>query len=279
MQDDDQELPPEELNKQLYEIVNRMLDRHGKKLPALRGIVPQHLLGAPFDISKPNQHDSKSEFQLEYDAVSKGLDGIEQVFQTLYRKPEDQSSLDLLNRLIPDIDSKYRSITQPDDLKNSFHLIRSNAASVGGFIACLYMFRDLRTALRERLQELEDQKDQFWNIKHRAPDYYARFIALRLAKLYARETGIRPTIGSSGENGEPSTSYTRALKDVFELLGISIRVRLPADWALNELTEDDIKPTNPFMSNMTEPASESTDDFSSLGALSGLFSSFSDEKS
>ncbi|WP_420415356.1 hypothetical protein [Roseibium sp.] len=273
MQDDDQASSPEELNKQLFEIVNRMLERHGKKLPLQRGIFANYSQ-PPFDISKPNQHDSKSEFKLEYDAVSNGLNGIEQVLQTLYRKPEDQPSIDLLSRLIPDIDSKFRSIFQPEDLKNSYHLIRSNAASVGGFIACLYLFRDLRAALKERLRELEDQKDLFWSIKHRPPDYYARFIALRLAKLYAREAGTRPTTGSSSEDGEPSTSYTRALKDVFELLGISVGVRLPAEWALNELTEDDINPPNPFMSNMTEPASESPDDFSSLGALSGLFRNY-----
>ncbi|MEO1028814.1 MAG: hypothetical protein AAFX02_07120 [Pseudomonadota bacterium] len=82
-------------------------------------------------------------------------------------------------------------------------------------------------------------------MSHRAPDYYARAIALRLARLYASEVGERPTYGTSGETGEPSTGYTRALRDVFEILEIDAREKIYATWAVKHLNDDDLKTARP----------------------------------
>ena len=89
---------------------------------------------------------------------------------------------------------------------------------------------------------MKDQEELFWSTNHRPPNYYARTIALRLARYYARETQERPTVGTSGDGGHPSTAYTKALEEVFEELGIKATVRLPAKWAVNQITEDDLKP-------------------------------------
>lgn len=279
MQGKDQQPGPEALYKQLYEVVDRMLEPHGQKLADQRGLLPSYYFRPPFDISKPNQHDSKAEFQQEYDAVTNGLDGLQMIMDYLYGLADEESGRTVTNRLRPIIDDKMRSNAQNDELKNSFNLIRKNIAEVGGFIGSFLVCVDLERAAKERLQELEDQKDQFWNVPHRAPDYYARFIALRLAKLCTRETGKFPTTGTSGETGEPSTSYTRALREVFDLLDISVGVRLPAEWALKQLSDDDLRPPNPFADSLGSSPFAGADDTPSRGLFSGIFSDPPDEKS
>ena len=90
--------------------------------------------------------------------------------------------------------------------------------------------------------DLKDHKEKFWKFKHRAPDYYARTIALRLAKLFAREVGQRPTFGTAAEGDYPSTAYGRALEEVFEILEIKQKVRTHAKWAIQQITEEDMNP-------------------------------------
>ncbi|MBO9420319.1 hypothetical protein J7481_12510 [Labrenzia sp. R4_2] len=279
MQEEDQQLGPEALYKKLYEVVDRMFEAHGHKLADQRWILPRYHFQPPFDISRPNQHDSKAEFQQEYDAVTKGLEGLRMVMDCFYGMAEQDAGRTVAHRLRPIIDDKMRSNAQNDELKNSFNLIRKNIAEVVGFIGSFLVCIDLERAAKERLQVLEDQKDQFWNISHRAPDYYARFIALRLAKLFTRETGKFPTTGTSGETGDPSTSYTRALREVFDLLEISVGVRLPAEWALKQLGDDDLRLPNAFADNFGSSPFAGADGAPSRGFFSGIFSDPLDEKS
>lgn len=230
-----------DLEDQLYDIVNRMLEPFDARVekPPSYGVthVPQY----PFDISKPTQHDTKAEFQLEYDMVAAGAEQASKLFETLFpRKTEDANKT--RNAVARMIDKKFSQSAPTENLNESFNLVRKNASDVGGYSMSLIMVLDLRNALIDRLQELENQKEEFWSLPYRAPDYHARFIALRLAQLFARETQTRPTYGSSGETGDPSTSYSRALKEVFSALGFTAQERNYAKWAVDQITEKDMKP-------------------------------------
>lgn len=77
---------------------------------------------------------------------------------------------------------------------------------------------------------------------NRSPNYYARTIALRLARLYAKEMGHRPTLGISREGNFPSTDFGRALEEVFTILNITASFRNAARWAIEQLTDEDMRP-------------------------------------
>ncbi|AXI43534.1 hypothetical protein C1J02_17585 [Sulfitobacter sp. SK011] len=196
----------------------------------------------PFDISKPNQHDTKSEFQRELDAISGSLAHIDAVLDHLGSKEGDPEHLAMLMRLIPIMNQKLYKGAPRENLEESTEMIRKYVAEVGGYTASFLVMLDFSIALTERYQELKDQEEKFWNISHRAPDYYARAIALRLAKLFARETGQRPTYGTAASGDHPSTSYGRALDEVFEILEINQNVRTHAKWSVKQITDEDLIP-------------------------------------
>ncbi|MEP1575750.1 hypothetical protein [Roseibium album] len=231
-------LPPESV-QQLFDAVNVMLSPFGKSVKPMVGVFSENQ--PPFEINKPTQFDSKQEFQRQYDAVSTCLENLLTFFQAVFPDEEnDEAQKEYLNLAVA-IDVIMRRSSPRTAPDTCIDLIRRNVVDVGGFNVGLHVMNDLRAAFQERLQELEDQREEFWNLPHRAPDYYARAIALRLARLYAREVGERPTYGTSGETGEPSTGYTRALRDAFKILEIEAREKVYASWAVNQLTDDDLK--------------------------------------
>jgi len=229
-----------DLDEQLHLIVDRMLAPFGKSSP--RGGATILESGGGFDTSKPNQHDSKAEFQRELDAVEGSLQHIFKAIQKLAPRETDGENREMLDRLRLIIDQKFRSTKSRGAIEDTIELVRKNVADVGGFTASILIMLDFWVTLSDRLAELKDQEEKFWNLSHRAPDYYARAIALRLAKLYAKETRQRPTIGTSGVTADPSTSYSRALSEMFDLLEIMANVRSPAEWAVGQLSEEDLNP-------------------------------------
>lgn len=225
-------------NDQLYALVNRMLAPFGKSVEAQTGLFGSRQ--PPFSIRKPTEFRSKQEFQRQFDSVTAALHNIDALFEAVLSgrdEPDSETNYLELDRAINEI---MRRPAPRTELDKSINLIRRNTADVGGFVVSLHVINDLRTALRERLSDLETQRDQFWSLPHRAPDYFARAIALRLAKLYAREVGERPTYGISGETGEPSTNFSRTLRDVFEVLDIDAGEKANAAWAIDQLTDDDL---------------------------------------
>lgn len=245
MHDSYTEEPPAGLDDLLYAVVNRMLEPYGKSVvkPFSYNVLagPQY----PFDIKKPNEHDSKAEFQREYDAVSTSLECVTKLFETLLPAGDDEVTVKTRDQIRSVIDQKARVHAAYSKLDTSTALIRKNISDVGAYVPSLMVIADLKTTFIDRLQELESQKDRFWNLHHRAPDYHARALALRLAQLFASETGKRPTYGISGETGELSTDYSRALKEVFALLQISAQERGYAEWAISQITDEDLEPANP----------------------------------
>jgi len=235
-----EETPRSDLHDVLHDIVDRMLAPFGKTSQRS----PPSLLGPnyPIDITKPNQHDSKGAFLAELSVVEKAIEHAEGFLGLFLDLGSEQAPAKDLDRFEEAIDAKIRSASSPAPITSTTELIRRNIAETGGLNGSLWVMVDIHRAMKTRLSELEEQRDQFWNVSHRAPDYYARAIASRLAKLFARETGERPTSGSSPVSGAASTSFTRALEDIFELLDIESGSRSPADWAITNLTEDDFRP-------------------------------------
>jgi len=121
-------------------------------------------------------------------------------------------------------------------------LALKNMIDAGFYHTSMLLLVDMFGVYNQRLTELKDQEKQFWSVPNRAPNYYARTIALRLARLYAKEKGQKPTFGIARAGNHPSTNYGRALEEVFSILNIKAAVRNAADWAIGELTDSDINP-------------------------------------
>lgn len=231
-------------NARLHDIVDQMLEPHGKTSPRhRRGLSPDSELMPPFDIQRPNQHETKAQFNDELAVVSGSLKYVTELLRTMLPETADGEGIaPEIERLARVLDRKLREKASMLDASDSGNLLRKNAADVGGYGAFLYSLIDMQSVLEDRARELEDQKSLFWHLSSRAPDYYGRFLALNLARLFCREVGAFPTYGTSGETGEPSTDYCRALKQVFAALGHDVSEREHARWAVSQLTEEDIEP-------------------------------------
>ncbi|WP_339106677.1 hypothetical protein [Roseovarius rhodophyticola] len=181
-----------DLLEKLHQVVDRMLERFGL---ASERYFPQNALAtsqiktrrSPFDITRPNQHETKAEFQHEYKAVKDGIEFCGKLFGCLVAHGDEDERKSALVGLGGILTGKIKDRAPIGDLNQSHTLVQKIMADVGGFSSTMVAVLTLRTALSDRLQELENQRDKFWNVPYRAPDYYARAIALRLAKLYAKK--------------------------------------------------------------------------------------------
>lgn len=222
----------------LYAVVAKLI---GRELP--RG----GFAGAmgPFDTSPPNQHESKAEFLAEKNVVLGAIKHIDGLWEALVARGSDDDTKNTLSAIRTRLDRLSRGLPDEKKVETASDLVLKNAREIGLTFHSLVLAIDLQRALRARAKELEDQESEFWSTKSRPPKYYARTIALRLARLYARETGERPTVGTSREGGHPSTDFARAVEEVFEILDIDADVRRPAKWAVSQLTDEDLMPEMP----------------------------------
>lgn len=198
----------------------------------------------PFDLAKPNIHDSKGEFLLERNTVRDSIDHLTAALALLVR-PEEERDADynkMVGRLIEIISSHTVRSSERKPLKDARDVAIRNVVDTGFFFNAIVVNFDLLAALKSRLEELDRQEKEFWSISHRPPNYYARTIALRFAKFYARQAQTKPTFGISSEGAHPSTDYGRLLEEIFGILKIKANVRGAAEWALPQITEADFQP-------------------------------------
>ena len=220
----------------LHEIVDAMIGR-GPRANALS------MMFTPLDVSAPNQHPNKTAFLAEKSAVLKAIDHCTGLWDALFAdEKEDPKKSATIELIRASMDATGRQAATRRDVETSNQLVTKNALELSLYYHALVTSGELRNALAERLKELEDQEKEFWSDKHRPPNHHARFVALRLARLYARERGEMPTVGAARDGGHPSTDFTRALEAVFKVADIDASVRRPAAWAVGQLTEDDLKP-------------------------------------
>ena len=230
----------------------------------------------PFDISRPNFHDSKREFLLERDTVQSISHHLRETFRhsTFHKDVDDPDKLNMLLRLREKV-LHYASISS--DVfsgDTASDLAKNNVISTGFYNNFVGLTHTMLFFYEKRLKDLAEQEALFWSVKNRPPNYYARTIALRVAKFYAGQTREKPTFGISRDGPHPSTEYGRLLEDVFQILEINGAIRGPAVWAISQLTEDDLKPLSPYLTGLFAKASLDPETF----AFSSPFSLFEQKK-
>lgn len=225
---------------------------------ALFGERPQNALRGydPYlDISRPNFHDSKREFLLELETVEAVITHCEGIFERLIQdgdKASDEhkamvkSVSDAVNR------HSSQSLAHKKNLATASDLAVRNIIDSGFYLNSIIVTFYMSDAYQRRLIELKQQEADFWNVSHRPPNYYARTIALRFARLFARQREIKPTFGTTSDGSFPSTDYGRALEELFSILGIKANVRKAAEWALSQLKESDWAPIRNALWDFTE---------------------------
>jgi len=216
------------------------------KMFAARGRDPSsYKVGAPFDVSKPNFHNSKPEFLAERAATEAAFEqansllGLIVAGHTGNGHPDPMACASICgfvdyNRQLQQQSKRPTQISE---------FILKGLVDDGLTRNLAFALNAFSLAISDRLQNLADQERDFWSSGSRPPNHYARAISLRLARHYCKEIREFPTSGISGEGGHPSTDFTRCLEEVFEVLEIRANVRNMADWAISQLSEDDIKPT------------------------------------
>ena len=153
---------------------------------------------APFDISRPNIHDSKAEFSREKEAVESSIQSCERLLSSMWgskakSSPEHQEMTLRLREAVDAAAARRRHTQKPDTVSE---LILGNAVDTGISRNFLFLLFELRASLVDRLTELEDQEKAFWSVSNRPPNYYARAIALRFARHFARKRQSKPTFGT-----------------------------------------------------------------------------------
>ncbi|GAB5447415.1 hypothetical protein [Gymnodinialimonas sp.] len=225
-----------ERDQRLHDAVDRMLIARGKQPSSFK-------MGAPFDVTKPNFHDSKSEFLVEKAATEAALERSEGILDLLISGHTGNGHTDSLAaaRICGFVDYNRQLDQQrkkPDTIPT---FVLKGMVDNGLTTNLAFALHAFKRALSDRLQNLADQERDYWSGHSRPPNHFARAIALRFARHYCKEVGEMPTSGVSGEGGYPSTDFTRALQEVFEILDVRANVRNMADWAITQLSEDDLQ--------------------------------------
>ena len=200
--------------------------------------------GPPFDISKPNFHDSKPDFLAEMNAVVTGLKNVDGLIEFLTAGIIEEGPVDaeVSDRLKVYLDANARQENRDHKVEFGYDIVRRNSSEVGLTMCITFQLLDLRRGLVARRRELDDQEAEFWSGKSRPPNHFARTIALRFARCIANNTQKKPTFGTSRDGGHPSTDFGRALEEIFALLKIKANVKNAATWAISQLTDADIHP-------------------------------------
>lgn len=198
-------------------------------------------LSSPFDITKPNIHDSKSEFELEKTSVLEAIASAENIRNLILLcvEKDDEPSKAMANRVRKFVDDNALKQSSRNSSESVVDFIRQSACREGLSGNVLLIMDKYLSYLKELLEILEQQEIEFWSNNHRPPNHFARIIALRFARLIAKKTGKKPTFGTSREGQHPSTDFGRALEEIFELLEVNSDVKRAARWAISELKAED----------------------------------------
>lgn len=114
---------------------------------------------------------------------------------------------------------------------------------MGAHCSAVYSTAVLRFGVSNRLTELRElQRAHYPTGKGRKKNARAYLVAEKLARFYANRCKEKPSYGT-GDGRIPSTSYTRALERIYEILGIQATLRGPAESAIAGLTDADLNPT------------------------------------
>ncbi|MCH2078866.1 MAG: hypothetical protein MK180_18660 [Rhodobacteraceae bacterium] len=226
-----------ELDEQLWAIAERFFPR--PPVRTLLGGQPR-----PFDIDCPVLHESKAAFEAELAEVEK-LKAACQCFKSFlgrYIRDENEADQTLAQNVAEALNKHARKRVTREPFDHVISALQGLASQQGQTPVTLLIVMDFEEAIDDRLQDLETQRKDYWSLPRRAPNHFARIIALRFAKAIARNTGKKPTIGTSRDGSHPSTEFGRALDEVFKLLEINADFRRAGEWAVKQLTDADLLP-------------------------------------
>lgn len=218
--------------QKLHDIIDVMFERD--KLSLLIRATP------PFDIDQPTEHASKKEFNAEKRAVHQGIKHLWGYTAAFYSDKDAPAKAQMRERVKLAVDTQAYADAMRRKISCEKSMIAKNAMEVGLFSIFQNLLLEQLSALEARLNVLLDEEKEFWSSKSRAPNYYARTIALRIARLYAQGIGERPTYGTARDGGHPSTRYSRAVEDCFQVLGITAGIRGPCEWAVQQIEDKDV---------------------------------------
>ena len=222
--------------------LNDLADRLFGKLLRNRTILEMN--SPPFSTAKPNIHESKSEFLIEYKLVCAIVEHSAGILELLLGEKAQSTpgQKETVVRLIDAFQTTSHASLSENPVDSPRALAIRNVVQTGFYYNSLSVIDEFYFAAQKRKEELERQQEEYWNVSHRPPNYYARTIALRFAQLYVQERRELPTFGISSYGTHPSTEFGRALERIFEILHISASVKTAATWAINHLTAKDFEP-------------------------------------
>lgn len=184
-------LNAEEQVEQLNALVLSYLGMAPKQATILSGPVP------PFDIKKSNIHDTKKEFLQELKAIEALINHANGILNILLTdEPDSDGEHRIMTdrlRYIIDFNNIRDRKRHPDG--TAIGLVQHNITQTGFSHNLLRMLVDFVSATQKRHAELKDQEKEFWALSHRAPNYHARTIALRFARLTGRVSGFCDVCG------------------------------------------------------------------------------------
>ncbi len=216
----------------------------------------------PFDTSRPNIHDSKKAFLREQRVVENIIGHLSGVLKELQRPEQEvieewgKMSFDLSVAIEVNALNLKRNVRP----KAATDLALQILTQTGFYHGSLSVVSEMLQHFSARGEELKRQEAEFWMVRNRPPNYYARTISLRFAKLYATQRSAKPTFGTARDGGHPSTEFGSALEEVFNILEIKANLKRAAEWAINELRDEDWKPKNALGGLLGLVASKMLDD-------------------
>ena len=221
--------------------IRELLEEHFQKR------FPDNMLARPpalFDTSRPNIHDSKSEFLREQNTVKQVIEHLSGLIALLAVSADSTAheEAQMTDRLREAIDANVTQVSFEKFNKSASGLAIKNVIDTGFYFNSLVTIFHMRDAYRQRLVDLKEQKKEFWSVSNRPPNYYARAIALRFAKFYVWVTGRKPTFGTSRDGPHPSTDYGRLLEKIFKILKIDGDYKRAGRWATSQITDDEVNP-------------------------------------
>ena len=197
---------------------------------------PTILTSDLINLSPNAAHDSKADLMKEYKLLEKAEKSLTQSLHALY--PEDNLELRSRFRNILNVEEIAR--TKSINTETATGLIESNIAQSGFYNHTLWGMLHLQQHIQNRITFLDTQIEDFWSASHRAPAPYPRLIALRLAKVYANYWQEKPKANTSSHGKDATGRYSQSIEEIFEILKIDQHFLQPAQWAVKQITQEDL---------------------------------------
>lgn len=101
------------------------------------------------------------------------------------------------------------------------------------------LLSELETALFRTTNYAQTERDRLWSGRGPSANHSSREVAEKMAEIYVLGLGKMPTYGRKPDSSEPSTDYSRAVRDVFGKIQLLAHFGEPCKQAIEMLKEND----------------------------------------